>query len=511
MVQVLSSPTVWQPANRQAIILIQPNGPGNPVFIVDPRTTMDALSGGEFSFESLFAGLSKYGYVRTIVTSNLGRITSTIMSPFVTGVIPALREMANSPTCPHAIYILTGCDVKTKITLSGYEHAIVLIDVGFTNDPIVTNNRLVQTDNPDGQDMMNSIGFSAAVAQELLPLAVEDISGTKFTAAINQLLPLQVENCDGVCGAAVKIDDQWLVATDAPGGAYDDGEIWYSADGGATWTRNLLTGIGAGSVTSLDVAGDYVVFGVSGTDAGAYYAPLADIKAGTAVGAEATGLGTNQVNAIKAWGNIVIAVGQSGAAWISEDGGFSYEALLVASVLTTEHLTHIAGSNSDLVWIGGENGVLIRYKNRQAPGLVVVSQMAATDDITALAVPPLRPYELYIGTSVGEVLRTKNAFAPTPTFTELSFDKPAGGSSIQDMSFGGVKGNTLVMIQTNGSSQSRIILDRSGGNLGNQGVVLGTFTQPSNTGLNTVALSSQNYGLAGGEIDSTYAALIKIG
>jgi hypothetical protein len=65
--------------------------------------------------------------------------------------------------------------------------------------------------------------------------------------------------------------------------------------------------------------------------------------------------------------------------------------------------------------------------------------------------------------------------------------------------------HTLMFIQTDASSDSRIMIDRSGGNLGANAVGLGSFASPVNNGYNSIAPASVNYALFAGEIVSTYA------
>lgn len=503
----IASTMIWD--SKNAIVLIQPKGFGHQIYAVDPRTSVDAPAGGDISFESLYQNNTRAGYVRTIQTSNPGRVTSTVKSPFITKTIPALRKMMTR-LCPGNIYILTGCSALDQVNVSDYDELIVFYDVFFTNSPVVmTGMPVLSGDAPaaDNQDLKVSGAFTAADAIECLQLAPEDISGTTATGAINDIISLMRERCAGNCGDEVEIDDEFIFITAAPGGTYDDPELFYTGDKGATWVRNILTGVGDGDGVSVTLSGNNVIFGVTGTDAGVYYANLADVMDGTAVGVEATGVGTLAVNAVKAFGNIVIAAGDAGRVWISQDGGYSYEVLAATTVVTSENLNGIAGMNQDLIWVFGDNGALLRIRNLQTPSLVTTG---ISDNILTGDVPALRPNELYLGTDGGDVYVSINATISAPSFETREFDKPAGGSTIPSLRFGGAKGCTLFLVQTNASSDSRILMDRSGGNLGGNAVVVGSFSSPVNNGINAIAPATQNYALAGGEVESTYALIVRV-
>lgn len=498
----VSSINVWDAENT--IVLVQPKGFGFPIYNVDPQTSMDALAGGEISWESIYQGGGYSDYVRTIQTSNPGRITGTIRALFQTMTIPVLRKMMTK-RCPGVIYVLTGCSVKDQSTISSYTLGLVIGEAYFTNSPYVTGGMLAlggEAPSVESQNPKTQAGFTAGFVSEILQLAPEDISGTVATGAINRMIALQRERCAGNCGDEIEIEDEFIFVTDAPGDAYDDAELFYTGDKGATWTRNILTGIGDGSGVGLTISGNNVIIGVTGTDAGVYYAALQDVIDGTAVGVEASGVGTLAVNAVKAFGNVVIAVGDAGRVWISQDGGYSYTVLAATTVVTSDNLTGIAGMNQDLIWVYGANGVLLRIKNLNTPTVVTTG---ITDNILSGGVPRLRPNELYLGTDGGDIYVTVNATDTAPTFATRNFDKPAGGSTIPDLQFVGIKGDTLMFIQTDASSDSRIMTDRSGGNLGANAVSNGAFSTPTNNGYNTIAPASPNYALFGGEIESTYA------
>lgn len=506
------SVNIWDPINT--MVLIQPKGFGFPVYAVDPRTQMDALAGGDRSFESLYSSPDFWDYVRTIITSNPGRITGTLRAPFVTGTIPQIRKFM-AKNCPGNIYIVTGCAPDDQIGLTGFRHAIVLGDTFFTNSPVVTNGALVLggvAPDATSQDMMSSGAFTSAFAAEVIPTAPTDIRGTVATGAANQIIALKRRRCAGQCGDELEIEDEWIFVTDAPGGGYTAPRLYYSSDRGANWTQNILTGIADGNALTVDVIGNTVVVGASGTDAGAYHMSLDDVIDGTATGTEATGLGTNQVNSLMAIGGFVVAVGQAGRIWYSRDGGFVYEVLAATTVITSQNLNGIAAVNSDQVWCYGAAGTLVRIKNLVNP-LVELITTGVADDFLCGAVPPLRANELFLGTDAGEVYVSINASLSnaTPDFTARAVGASVGAASTIDaMSFGGIKGNTLALVQSNATPDSRILIDHTGGALGHNTVVLGTFAAPANNSYNSIALATQNFGIAVGEVETTYATIVAV-
>lgn len=509
-----TSVNIIDPTN--AMILIQPDGYGHPVYTIDPQSELDALAGGERSFESIYNSPRFRDYVRTAITSLPGRITGTLRAPFTAGVIPVVRQMMGE-NCPGNIYVVFGCAPNDQNGITSYRHLIGIGDSFFTNSPLVTTGALKISSTAPSMETQNqkSVGaFSAGFAYEGTPLAPSDISGNVATGAANQIIALKREQCAGVCGGNVDIEDEWIFVTDAPGGGYTAPRLYYTANRGDpnSWVENILTGIADGNALTVDLVGNTVVVGASGTNAGAYHMSLDDVIAGTATGTQATGLGTNQVNRVMGISGFVVAVGQAGRIWLSQDGGFSYDVLAATTVITANNLTRIGAVNSDQVWVSGASGTLVRIKTLINPTVELITTGVA-DDFTCVVVPSLRFWEVYLGTDVGTVYVSENAVLDNaaPTFTERAVGASTGGATvISDMAFGGVKGNTLFLLQTNAGNDSRVLMDRTGGALGNNTIALGTFTAPSNNTLNSIDAATENFALSAGEIDTTYAAIVKV-
>jgi hypothetical protein len=68
------------------------------------------------------------------------------------------------------------------------------------------------------------------------------------------------------------------------------------------------------------------------------------------------------------------------------------------------------------------------------------------------------------------------------------------------MSFAGNDGEILYLIQTNGSSQSRILRDLSGGKLGNDVEAISQFTSPSNAAFDDIFAADENTAMVVGDV-----------
>jgi hypothetical protein len=117
-----------------------------------------------------------------------------------------------------------------------------------------------------------------------------------------------------------------------------------------------------------------------------------------------------------------------------------------------------------------------------------------------VAVPRDRTNEVYIGTATGEIHRARNAYDSVPTWQELSFDKPTGGGIIEDIQFADVRQQIMFVVQSNAATQSRVLVDYSGGQMAKWATAFGaTFTSPANSIINSIAPVSANFAMTVGE------------
>lgn len=477
---------------------IQPGGLGNDVYTLPPETNVGAASGGSVSFESDFAGRA---YVGSRQTSNPERWTFDLMSRRIT--VSRLRNLALTPQCLNTVYVLNGCD---NVDFSNFLFGEMYIDSGFGGLSASDNisNRTEQTD----PKLMDTVSVSAGVRLEFHPLAHASAGGTTFgNSAIMHILNLNNARCSGYCGEYSVGDQEFIAVLEGISPATIP-RIAYTANAGNTWTIQTIAAVANGVAENVAVMGENVIVAVSGTNGGVYRANLTAVKAGTATFTAVTGIATGAAyNAVLAVGSLVFAAGAAGALYVSRDGGFSFTAL--SSGVATA-LNALAGDDENIVWAGGASGVLLRIRNGSIVGNIGTITGIGTDAITALAVPANRTNELYIGTITGEIWRTRNGTAGTPTWAELSFDKPSGGGIIEALAFSDAMGATFWVVQSNSTTQSRVLIDRSGGRMGVNAVAIGTFTDPANALILTIAPAHVDYGLTGGEPVSSNGFLGKI-
>lgn len=475
---------------------IQPYGLGNPILALPEETDVSGPSGGSVSFESDFAGKK---YVGSRQTSDPERWTFDVSSRRTT--ISKLRKLATQPACLHTIIILNGCPTQDFTQFSFGEMYIDAGNAGLSASDAIAK----KTDQIDPR-LMDVVSISAAIRLEFHPLTHVDASGTVFAdGAVNDIINLSNPRCAGFCGDATDGDTEFLAVGDGADPATIP-RIAYTSDAGNSWTVQTIAAVANGAAESVTVSGNRVIVACSGTNGGVYGAPLSAVRAGTATFAAVTGIATGATyNAVLAVGSVVVACGASGALYISRDGGFSFTAITsgVASALNA-----IAADDENLIFIGGAAGVLLRLRNTNHIGALTVTGLS-TNVISSLAVPTTRT-EVYVGTTSGKIFRSRNAADPLPTWKELSFDKPSGGGIIEDMAFSDPKGATFWVAQTNGSSQSRILIDRSGGAMSEYAVEIGTYTSPTNAIINAVAPANIDFALTAGEEVSSNGFLGRI-
>lgn len=476
---------------------IQPYGSGNDILMLPEETDVSAPSGGAVSFESDFAGRR---YVGSRQTSNPERWTFDILTRRTT--ISKLRKLAKQPQCLNNIIILNGCPTQDFTQFSFGE---LYVDAGFAGLS-ASDSISKKTDQADPK-LMDTLSISAAIRIEFHPLAHVNASGTVFAdGSVNHIINLANPRCAGYCGDASDGSTEYIAVGDGASPATIP-RIAYTADSGNTWTLQTIAAVANGAAESVTVAGNRVIVACSGTNGGVYSAPLSAVKTGTAVFAAVTGIATGAAyNAVLAVGSVVVACGASGALYISRDGGFSFTAI-TSGVATA--LNALASDDENVIWVGGASGVVLRLRNTTTIGPVTVTGLS-TSGVTSLAVPTNRTNEVYVGTVAGKIFRSRNAADPTPTWEELTFDKPSGGGIIEYMAFSDDMGAVFWVVQTNGSTQSRVLIDRSGGRMATNAVEIGSFTSPTNVIINAIAPANIDYALTVGEAVSSNGFIGKI-
>ena len=294
-------------------------------------------------------------------------------------------------------------------------------------------------------------------------------------------------------------DEEFLFCSDKAA-AVNPPSVGFTQDKGATITWRALTS----TYNDLDLTGickagpNVVVCGPTATVGGIIWTKYDDLVANTQVWTRSTGIsaGTAIVRVIAITSTVVVACGNAGIAFISRDSGQSFTSL--GTAVTANNLTEAAFADENLYWFGGASGTLVKVLNGVMS--VVAVNGLSTNAITALAVPPGRGYELYIGSAAGNIHATPNALLTTPVFSTRTFTN-VGVGSVDDIQFVGIEGNVMVVVHTNGSSQSIIIRDDSGGMMGADAQYIGSYTSPANSVINSIAPSSEGVALTAGEVN----------
>jgi hypothetical protein len=486
---------------QRAVAYIQERGLGNPWQSLPAETNIQAISGGGSSFESDFA---QGQYIGTRKTSNPERLTGTIEVRRAT--TSKIRELA-SKSCMFTLGIFYGCK---PISLLNFDFGTLYVDVGVTSSG--TSDVLV--DGTEGIDpkVMDTLDFSAATGIEVRPLSPTDVSGEVAEFALNDIIPIGVERCPGICGDYRDGAEEWLAVGDSDG-VVTTPNILYSSDKGGSWTIATIAAITNGAATSVALVNDRVIVTAKGTTNGIYIAPLESVKAGLGTDFSlAAGVGATAADAFNKVVAIdhatAIAVGDNGKVVVSTDGGYSWTRIFLSGPTSTATVHSIAVIDRNMIYVGGI-GLLNRIRNLSFSQNIDLTGISSPT-ILCMDSPPNRPNEVYFGTSGGAIYRIRNAYAATPLIEAVNFDKPSGGSSIRGISFGGTSGAVMFVLQVDSTPASRVMVDYSGGAGGSWMIATAPFSSAVQITLNALAAAGANFALAVGEEISSYGTILKV-
>ncbi len=271
--------------------------------------------------------------------------------------------------------------------------------------------------------------------------------------------------------------------------------LLYTRDRWTTPVDVTLTGMTNGDAVSVTKAGSNIVVAMTGTGGGICYAPLRDILAGTATWVRSTNISAGTVvNAVHAvTSTLVLACGPSGAVYRSDDGGRTFTAL---AAVTANALTVIRSAGPDLIWFGGSSGTLVRmYKEMMA--VVTVSGLAVAINDLLVPDPLNREGQLFIADAGGKIRKTLNGIVTAPSFS-TAWD--AGSGSVDALAGAGYDTPYIYFAHTNGSSQSKLFRDHSGGYFGDDVEALGSYTDPANATINALVAADVNTVVGVGDV-----------
>lgn len=483
------------PINPQnSVAVIQPGGAGQRILWLHPETDIDAISGGDLSYEYDWAGLQYRGARRT---SNPGAFTGTINSRKTD--VSEIRKLA-SQVCLFNFILAYGCKPDA---LTEFDYMEVYVDAGVTS--LGSSDQVSTRTTGSDPKLMDNLGFSAGVRVELKPLGQADITGTVIGSGINDIIPVASARCASYCGGYLDGTEEWIAVAD-PVSPATTPNVLYTANSGNSWTTITLTGVDA-VLTGVAVAGDRVIVTANGTNGGVFVAPLSEVRAGATTFTLAAGISAGaDYNAVAALGMNAIAVGASGLMAVSRDGGYSWTALTSGVAVA---LNEVAMLNETTAVAVGASGRVIRVENLARATAFNPSLFSAVN-LTSVAIPPNRSNEVYIGGADGNIYKSTDINAVTPTWAALSFNKPSGGGSINDLAFGGPNGVVLFVLQEDSGGNTRVLVDYSGGYMGAYVKALQPFTSAIGASGNAIGVASGNFAMWVGEADSTYGTIARV-
>lgn len=415
-------------------------------------------------------------------------------------------------------------DVKVRRlleTLGGRNNFRVRYFTGERADPlnyewmrVLSGVRITKPKGAFGRDMISSFEgveapadaqkrtfpFEADDFLEVEPIVRQNISGSITTLAIKDGASIGFPYESGsIPGRPVGNNpgNREFVFITSKSGVGATSKVFYSADKGASWSStNTLNDFDGSGICK---AGPNII--ISGNDAtggGLAYATVASVRAGTATWTRSTNVSAGaRVAAVRAINDTtVIAVGNSGAVWLSTDSGRSFTSLTAA---TANNLNCIAVVSDDLQYFGGATQTMIR-RYKDVMSVITISGLTGT--INGIACPPgiSRGTEVYVASSDGSVRRSVDGTSTTPTWTNVRDESDT--VSADAIAFGGSGGEVLYVVETNAGPASRVVRDHSGGLFASDAEVLGTFTSPNNASINKLAVADHYTVMGFGDVYS---------
>lgn len=239
------------------------------------------------------------------------------------------------------------------------------------------------------------------------------------TAQLSSLANCSSARCAGVCGAAqLPCDVMWAGSKFIAGSTLDKADVWYTIDGGITWSATAAQPFAAAEdinaiiCVQLDNTTTRIIVMRGTTDAGNGPEIAYSDDSGatwTVVEIDAThalyGLGPQSLFALDAYH--IWAVTDSGHICFSDDAGVTWTVQNAGTLVATD-LYGIMFVNAQVGYVVGENGVVARSVDGGASwSLLTTPAGIAADEVQALWV--LSETDVWIGTSGGDLLHSQDA------------------------------------------------------------------------------------------------------
>lgn len=493
---------LWK--SNQTVVEIQRGGPGNPILLLDPSATVTGPSGGGQSVADRWTrdfarGAGAYKRAAVYRDAAPERFTFDLSTNLQ---VKDFLEKLNRLRCEHTLRVRYHCNTVEDVT--NYNAILVYTEsfgVGYNYDQNIAQGT------PEDVPLMAVVNESASEEVRIPKVQHLDISDSVSDIAINDVISVGVEQCNGDCGLENDGNQDFWAVTDrdtTPGyGGTSVPMFLYTTDGGTTFSSSAISAALTADALRVYRIGGYifVCLGASGLA----YAKFQDVKDGV-VGAWAlaTGLTGLTVNALAfAGGTDVYVACNGGNIYKSTDGGFSFSALSAGTV-TSQNLNDVVFVSNTLGWFVGNSGAVVKYYNG-ALSLVTISGLSANINTAAIQVD--RPKEIYIGVANGTIYRSRDVGV---TWASMAF-VGSGTGQIKKLAFGGPKGIHLFAIQHNvAGTKSRVLRDLSGGALGYNVEVIGSYDSPANSLMNSIAPSDANTAMTVGELDGGFGFVGKV-
>lgn len=493
------------------ILEIQEGGPGNPLLLLPMDSTISGPAGGGQSVTTRWVrdykkGAGAYKSAGTFVDSDPERYTADLsVRVSISDFINTMKKRE----CMHNLRIREHCaDAGDFLNYNAYMTLHETYGTGQTLSENVANG-----DTAVAVDLKNQVAESAADLVKVIKPTHKDISDSWSDFDINEVISVGYPTCAGDCGEANDGNQDYWAVTDldtTPGYQGAGAPVFlYTQDGGTTFGASYINAmLGANAIDIIKVGSKALV---AGSNTAPAYANFNDILDGVAnPWVSTTGTTTPFPNALaQANPNTVWACGNAGRIWKSTDGGATFT-LISNGTVTNQNLVDCVFASEILGWFVGANGAIVKYENGTLS--LVIAETAAgvilTSNINTVAVPDDRTKEVFLGTAAGTVWRSKDKGG---VFTTPGFDG-SGTGVIEKLAFSGPRGFHLWLIQTNvAGTKSRVLRDLTGGNLGLPYVeVIGSYDDPPNSVINSIAPSDVNTAITVGQIDGGYGFIGRV-
>lgn len=493
---------LWK--TNQTVVEIQRGGPGNPILLLDPSASVTGPSGGGQTVADRWTrdfarGAGAYKRAGVYRDANPERFTFDLSTNLqVSDFLQKLTRLR----CEHTLIVRYHCGNVEDVTNF---NARLVYPESFGTGYSYDNN--IASGEPMDVPLRTVVNESASEEVRVPKVQHLDISASVSDFALNDIISVGIEQCAGDCGLENDgLQDYWAVSDrdTTPGyGSTSVPMFYYTENGGSSWTSSAITAALTADAFRVYRIGGYIFVCLGSS--GLAYAKFQDVKDGiVGAWALATGLTGLTVNALAyAGGTDVYVACNSGNIYKSTDSGFSFSALSAGTV-TSQNLNDVVFVSNTLGWFVGNSGAVVKYFNG---ALSLVSISGLTSNIQTAAIHVDRPKELYIGNANGTIYRTRDTGV---TWANMGF-VGSGTGQIKKLAFGGYKGMHLFAIQHNiAGTKSRVLRDISGGALGYNVEVVGSYDSPANSLMNSIAPADANTALVVGELDGGAAFLGKI-